>query len=33
MEIIRVYFNDTKGIPPSGLCVGVHRALSSAISN
>ncbi|MFQ5539054.1 MAG: hypothetical protein ACE5FB_01525 [Candidatus Binatia bacterium] len=26
MEIIRVYFRDTKGIPPSGLCVGVHRA-------
>jgi 4-hydroxy-3-methylbut-2-enyl diphosphate reductase len=26
MEIIRVYFSETKGIPPSGLCVGVHRA-------
>ena len=26
MEIIRVDFSRTKGIPPSGLCVGVHRA-------
>jgi len=26
MEIIRADFSETKGIPPSGLCVGVHRA-------
>jgi 4-hydroxy-3-methylbut-2-enyl diphosphate reductase len=26
MEIIRADFSRTKGIPPSGLCVGVHRA-------
>lgn len=26
MEVIKVDFSDTKGIPPSGLCVGVHRA-------
>ncbi|NIO11421.1 MAG: hypothetical protein GTO40_26740 [Deltaproteobacteria bacterium] len=26
MEIIKGHFKDTKGIPPSGLCVGVHRA-------
>lgn len=26
MEIIRGDFSETKGIPPSGLCVGVHRA-------
>ena len=26
MEVIKVDFKDTKGIPPSGLCVGVHRA-------
>jgi 4-hydroxy-3-methylbut-2-enyl diphosphate reductase len=26
MEIIRADFSDIKGIPPSGLCVGVHRA-------
>ena len=26
MEIIRADFSQTKGIPPSGLCVGVHRA-------
>jgi 4-hydroxy-3-methylbut-2-enyl diphosphate reductase len=26
MEIIRADFSDVKGIPPSGLCVGVHRA-------
>lgn len=26
MEVIKVGFQDTKGIPPSGLCVGVHRA-------
>lgn len=26
MEIIRADFSHTKGIPPSGLCVGVHRA-------
>ena len=26
MEVIKVGFENTKGIPPSGLCVGVHRA-------
>ena len=26
MEVIKVDFKGTKGIPPSGLCVGVHRA-------
>lgn len=26
MDIIRGDFSETKGIPPSGLCVGVHRA-------
>jgi len=26
MEVIKAVFNETKGIPPSGLCVGVHRA-------
>lgn len=26
MEVIKVDFSDVKGIPPSGLCVGVHRA-------
>ena len=26
MEVIKVDFKNTKGIPPSGLCVGVHRA-------
>lgn len=26
MEVIKVDFENTKGIPPSGLCVGVHRA-------
>ena len=26
MEIIRADFSQTKGIPPSGLCVGIHRA-------
>ncbi len=26
MEIIKSDFSATKGIPPSGLCVGVHRA-------
>jgi len=26
MEIIRADFSEIKGIPPSGLCVGVHRA-------
>lgn len=26
MEVIKVDFSDIKGIPPSGLCVGVHRA-------
>lgn len=26
MEVVKVNFNNTKGIPPSGLCVGVHRA-------
>ncbi len=26
MEIIKASFQDVKGIPPSGLCVGVHRA-------
>ncbi|MCZ6624145.1 MAG: hypothetical protein O7B35_07935 [Deltaproteobacteria bacterium] len=26
MEVIKGDFKDTKGIPPSGLCVGVHRA-------
>ncbi len=26
MEVIKGHFKDTKGIPPSGLCVGVHRA-------
>ena len=26
MEIIKGDFSATKGIPPSGLCVGVHRA-------
>ncbi len=26
MEIIKDDFSQTKGIPPSGLCVGVHRA-------
>ncbi len=26
MEVVKVDFRDTKGIPPSGLCVGVHRA-------
>ena len=26
MEIIRADLSETPGIPPSGLCVGVHRA-------
>lgn len=26
MEVIKGDFSQTKGIPPSGLCVGVHRA-------
>ena len=26
MDVVKVDFNNTKGIPPSGLCVGVHRA-------
>jgi 4-hydroxy-3-methylbut-2-enyl diphosphate reductase len=26
MEVIKGDFKNTKGIPPSGLCVGVHRA-------
>jgi len=26
MEVIKANFGDTKGIPPSGLCVGIHRA-------
>ena len=26
MEVVKVDFRNTKGIPPSGLCVGVHRA-------
>lgn len=26
MEVIKADFSETKGIPPSGLCVGVHRA-------
>ncbi len=26
MEVVKVDFKNTKGIPPSGLCVGVHRA-------
>lgn len=26
MEVIKGDFSETKGIPPSGLCVGVHRA-------
>ncbi len=26
LEVIRADFSDTKGIPPSGLCVGIHRA-------
>ena len=26
MEVVKVDFNNTKGIPSSGLCVGVHRA-------
>ncbi|MBI2228614.1 MAG: hypothetical protein HYU46_05875 [Deltaproteobacteria bacterium] len=26
MEVIKARFDDTKGIPPSGLCVGIHRA-------
>ena len=26
MEVIKGEFTETKGIPPSGLCVGVHRA-------
>jgi len=26
MKIIKADFSDTKGIPPSGLCVGIHRA-------
>lgn len=26
MEVVKVDFRGTKGIPPSGLCVGVHRA-------
>ncbi|MCZ6546674.1 MAG: hypothetical protein O6837_00950, partial [Deltaproteobacteria bacterium] len=26
MEIIRADFSENKGIPQSGLCVGVHRA-------
>ena len=26
MEVIKGDFSATKGIPPSGLCVGVHRA-------
>lgn len=26
MEVIKADFSNTKGIPPSGLCVGVHRA-------
>ncbi len=26
MEVVKVDFKHTKGIPPSGLCVGVHRA-------
>ena len=26
MEVIKADYSETKGIPPSGLCVGVHRA-------
>ncbi len=26
MDVVKVDFRNTKGIPPSGLCVGVHRA-------
>ena len=26
MEVIKADFSETKGIPPSGLCVGIHRA-------
>lgn len=26
MEVVKVDFRNTRGIPPSGLCVGVHRA-------
>lgn len=26
MEVIKAYLKDKKGIPPSGLCIGVHRA-------
>ena len=26
MEVVKGDFSQTKGIPPSGLCVGVHRA-------
>lgn len=26
MKVIKGDFSQTKGIPPSGLCVGVHRA-------
>jgi 4-hydroxy-3-methylbut-2-enyl diphosphate reductase len=26
VEVIKADFSETKGIPPSGLCVGVHRA-------
>ena len=26
MKVIRAEFGQTKGIPPSGLCVGIHRA-------
>lgn len=26
MKVIKANFDDAKGIPPSGLCVGIHRA-------
>ena len=26
MQILKGDFSNVKGIPPSGLCVGVHRA-------
>lgn len=26
MEVIKARFDEAKGIPPSGLCVGIHRA-------
>ena len=30
MEVVKVDFKNTKGIPPSGLCVGVHRGRGDA---